>query len=172
MCSNYRPVTLQDRLLAHFGVIRPNTETPTEAWPGYTNHFAPAAAAHVSSAEARRVHVASEQELEAAIRARGPALVVYRNWVTTPPFARWDDQDGDDRQRPLHLASLRAGGGRPTARARLFSLMLLLAALCLIWFVSLGTRSLITPDEGRYATLALEMARSGDWVTPRLNGLL
>jgi hypothetical protein len=76
--------------------------THAEAWPGYTNHFAPAAAAHVSPAEARRVHVASEQELEAAIRARRPALVVYRNWVTTAPFARWDD-------------ALRAGGYRPVA---------------------------------------------------------
>jgi len=42
----------------------------------------------------------------------------------------------------------------------------------LVWFVSLGYRSLVHTDEGRYATLALEMARSGDWVTPRLNGLL
>ena len=41
-----------------------------------------------------------------------------------------------------------------------------------IWFLTLGTRSLIHPDEGRYAALALEMARSGDWITPRLNGLL
>ncbi|MGJ7498462.1 phospholipid carrier-dependent glycosyltransferase [Variovorax sp. RT4R15] len=45
--------------------------------------------------------------------------------------------------------------------------------LCLlVWFIGLGTRSLISPDEGRYATLALEMARSGDWVSPRLNGIL
>jgi len=49
---------------------------------------------------------------------------------------------------------------------------LLLAVIAVIWFASLGTRVLIHPDEGRYATLALEMARSGDWVTPRLNGLL
>lgn len=41
-----------------------------------------------------------------------------------------------------------------------------------VWFGSLGLRSLIHSDEGRYATLALEMARSGDWITPRLNGLL
>jgi 4-amino-4-deoxy-L-arabinose transferase-like glycosyltransferase len=44
--------------------------------------------------------------------------------------------------------------------------------LLLVWFVGLGSRALISPDEGRYATLALEMARSGDWLTPRLNGLL
>ncbi|WP_083745152.1 glycosyltransferase family 39 protein [Variovorax sp. KK3] len=43
--------------------------------------------------------------------------------------------------------------------------------LAVIWFGTLGTRSLVHPDEGRYASLALEMARTGDWVTPRLNGL-
>src|SRR5439155_1561588 len=44
--------------------------THADSWPGYTNHFAPAAAAHVSAAEARRVHVVSEAQLEAAIRPR------------------------------------------------------------------------------------------------------
>jgi putative SOS response-associated peptidase YedK len=39
MCSNYKPVTLRDRLLAHFGVVRPDTETPTETWPGYNAPF-------------------------------------------------------------------------------------------------------------------------------------
>lgn len=39
MCSNYRPVTLSDRLLAHFGVVRPDTEIPVEAWPGYNAPF-------------------------------------------------------------------------------------------------------------------------------------
>ncbi|KQW51168.1 MULTISPECIES: SOS response-associated peptidase [unclassified Roseateles] len=39
MCSNYKPVTLRDRLLAHFGVVRPDTETPTESWPGYNAPF-------------------------------------------------------------------------------------------------------------------------------------
>jgi 4-amino-4-deoxy-L-arabinose transferase-like glycosyltransferase len=45
-------------------------------------------------------------------------------------------------------------------------------AFALLWFVSLGSRDLIHPDEGRYATIALDMLRSGDWLTPRLNGLL
>jgi len=40
------------------------------------------------------------------------------------------------------------------------------------WFCSIGLRSLISPDEGRYATLSLGMLQSGDWITPRLNGLL
>jgi 4-amino-4-deoxy-L-arabinose transferase-like glycosyltransferase len=67
----------------------------------------------------------------------------------------------------------------PSTTARSLSVRqtrLLLAVLfvffTLIWFASLGVRSLIHSDEGRYAALALEMARSGDWITPRLNGLL
>ncbi|MEJ8811719.1 glycosyltransferase family 39 protein [Variovorax ureilyticus] len=63
------------------------------------------------------------------------------------------------------------GSRSATARTSL-GLLALLVVLGLIWFATLGTRSLVSPDEGRYASLALEMARSGDWVTPRLNGLL
>lgn len=44
--------------------------------------------------------------------------------------------------------------------------------LALIWFVPLGWRALFSPDEGRYASIGLAMLQSGDWVTPRLNGLL
>src|SRR5690348_700168 len=48
--------------------------------------------------------------------------------------------------------------------------LLWLLLVCL-WFGTLGYRDLIHPDEGRYAELAHEMAQSGDWVTPHLNGL-
>jgi 4-amino-4-deoxy-L-arabinose transferase-like glycosyltransferase len=45
-------------------------------------------------------------------------------------------------------------------------------ALCaLVWFCGLEFRGLFAPDEGRYADIAREMLQSGDWVTPRLNGL-
>ncbi len=47
----------------------------------------------------------------------------------------------------------------------------LLAAFVLIWFCSIDSRRLVHPDEGRYAEIAREMAASGDWVTPRLNGI-
>ncbi|MDD5384144.1 MAG: glycosyltransferase family 39 protein [Gallionella sp.] len=47
----------------------------------------------------------------------------------------------------------------------------LVVAIALIWFANLEYRTLIKPDEGRYAEIPREMAVSGDWVTPRLNGL-
>lgn len=46
-----------------------------------------------------------------------------------------------------------------------------LVAFTLIWFGVLDYRKLVKPDEGRYAEIAREMAASGDWLTPRLNGL-
>ena len=39
------------------------------------------------------------------------------------------------------------------------------------WFATLDTRKLQHPDEGRYAEIAREMVATGDWLTPRLNGL-
>lgn len=47
----------------------------------------------------------------------------------------------------------------------------LLAAIAVIWFANLEYRTLIKPDEGRYAEIPREMVASGDWVTPRLNQL-
>lgn len=44
--------------------------------------------------------------------------------------------------------------------------------LAVLWFANIGHNALIKPDEGRYATLSLNILLSGDWVTPRLNGLL
>jgi 4-amino-4-deoxy-L-arabinose transferase-like glycosyltransferase len=64
--------------------------THAQAVSGYTNQFAPVAAAKVSPREAKRVHVLSEPAIEALIRRRVPRLVIERNWVTSPPFADWD----------------------------------------------------------------------------------
>lgn len=52
------------------------------------------------------------------------------------------------------------------------SSLLFWACLAIVWLGTLGQRALITPDEGRYATLSLGMLHSGDWITPRLNNLL
>jgi 4-amino-4-deoxy-L-arabinose transferase-like glycosyltransferase len=45
-------------------------------------------------------------------------------------------------------------------------------ALAVAWFATMPLRPLLDPDEGRYAEIPREMAVSGDWVTPRLDGLL
>jgi len=56
-----------------------------------------------------------------------------------------------------------------TLRTRLsLSLLLLFVALYLL---PLGVRPLMEPDETRYAEVPREMIESGDWITPRLNGM-
>lgn len=57
---------------------------------------------------------------------------------------------------------------RPLSAGTLLLLLTLLAAL---WFGALDYRKLIKPDEGRYAEIPREMVATGDWLTPRLNGI-
>ena len=46
------------------------------------------------------------------------------------------------------------------------------AGLIFVWLAATAwLRPLALPDEGRYVGVAWEMMRSGDWLTPTLNGL-
>ncbi len=55
-----------------------------------------------------------------------------------------------------------------TWRRDLLALALLFGAL---YFFMLGRAPLDNPDEGRYAEIPREMVATGDWVTPRLDGV-
>lgn len=60
----------------------------------------------------------------------------------------------------------------PTAAPRAWRDALLLALLLAVYFgFELGGRALWHPDEGRYSEIPRAMVESGDYVTPRLNGV-
>jgi 4-amino-4-deoxy-L-arabinose transferase-like glycosyltransferase len=69
------------------------------------------------------------------------------------------------------LSSAASLAGSPTAPLSRRASAALLLLFALIWFCNLDYRRLVHPDEGRYAEIAREMSVSGDWVTPRLNGI-
>jgi len=50
--------------------------------------------------------------------------------------------------------------------------VLLALSFGVIFFIGLGDAALVNPDEGRYAEIPREMVASGDYVTPRLDGVL
>src|SRR5262245_55897711 len=56
--------------------------------------------------------------------------------------------------------------GSPGARAAL----LVAAVAAAVYLPALGARDFWAPDEGRFAVIAREMLRSGDWIVPRMNG--
>lgn len=49
--------------------------------------------------------------------------------------------------------------------------LLVLIVFAVLWFGNLDYRKLVRPDEGRYSEIPREMAVTGDWLTPRLNGI-
>lgn len=51
------------------------------------------------------------------------------------------------------------------------TLIFLAFLLAVVWLGTLDMRKLVRPDEGRYSEIPREMAVTGDWVTPRLNGI-
>jgi 4-amino-4-deoxy-L-arabinose transferase-like glycosyltransferase len=50
-------------------------------------------------------------------------------------------------------------------------LLVALLVFAVAWFGTLDYRKLVKPDEGRYAEIPREMVVTGDWLTPRLNGI-
>src|SRR6202171_1486358 len=69
----------------------------------------------------------------------------------------------------MSSAAFPSVAARPPAFTR--SGVVLLLVFTAIWFSNLDYRRLVHPDEGRYAEIPREMAASGEWVTPRLNGI-
>ncbi len=60
----------------------------------------------------------------------------------------------------------------PTSPAAWGKDLVILAMVAGLWFCALlGMRPLSNPDEGRYTEIPREMAVTGDFVTPRLNGV-
>lgn len=51
------------------------------------------------------------------------------------------------------------------------ALWLVVALFAALWFGTLEFRKLVKPDEGRYGEIPREMVATGDWLTPRLNGI-
>jgi 4-amino-4-deoxy-L-arabinose transferase-like glycosyltransferase len=83
-------------------------------------------------------------------------------------------------QLPGILTPTTQSATRTRAQARLAApglsaaspwLWLLFAAFIVITLSALGVRTLVPPDEGRYAEIGREMFGSGDWITTRLNGI-
>ncbi len=70
-------------------------------------------------------------------------------------------------------AGLHKASTNTAQRIRRRQILLLAFAVLwgVVWFVGAQSRSLLEPDEGRYAEVPREMVASGNWITPRVDGV-
>ena len=74
--------------------------------------------------------------------------------------------------RATNAAADSATGTNPGPASAWRNDTLVVAAALFAWFAATAwMRPLTLPDEGRYVGVAWEMLRSGDWLTPTLDGL-
>lgn len=69
-------------------------------------------------------------------------------------------------------ATTPASSLRQQRRSWLFDLSLLFLIITICYVLFLGGHAAINPDEGRYASVAREMLETGDFVTPKVNGVI
>ncbi|HVY53764.1 MAG TPA: hypothetical protein VHA13_04520, partial [Gammaproteobacteria bacterium] len=53
-----------------------------------------------------------------------------------------------------------------------WDILIISGLIAIVYFFKLGSYPLFTPDEGRYSEVAREMLATGDFITPRLNGVV
>ena len=108
-------------------------------------------------------------------RARSRLAAQHRHGHRHPPHHRVLRQAGEAsaRRRPWPASRrARRHDGMEVARARpRCAGWLPWLVLAVAWFTTMQVRPLLDPDEGRYAEIPREMLTSGDWVTPRFDGL-
>jgi len=64
-----------------------------------------------------------------------------------------------------------SGFSAPLSASRFRDLLLLVLGVAFLLGPHLGRRALWEPDEARYSEIPREMLATGDWVTPRINGV-